>query len=449
MTDETQPVLTSEQIKAIYQQFGTGRLDGFTAAIHAALAALAAQNQQEPVAIVEFAKAGPKCLPSLLWMVDLPCMAAKVKAGDRLYTSPPVAAVAAHPVERVEIGSVLQRLMARLADLLDDDKFDECNAIVRGSGYLLSETFSTEFIRLREDGEVELVHKAWSDWPDWAESLRAKLCDGVGAERPSDDVLAALDLCPDTFHTEGGSINKGKLRAALLSPAEYLPDGHWLRAAQSKQEPVAWRAFLEGQFFHGASRQGLIDALQTRLVRTPLFIEPLYTSPSAAAPEAPAAAFETAKEAREDRIHAEKYFLQAERLLTATEADLLRRVAELETVNEVHRLELVVLRGRVRSQRDELASVKQHEGRNDNSGLPNPRPAPPMPPISPSRPEPATVVVSEVERLRAEQAAAVMPLIGELLDAWDGLYPDVRVDIRHEASDLVLAICRIRAAMGD
>lgn len=43
----------------------------------------------EPVAVVESATGGPKGLPLLLWMVDLPCLDAKVKAGDKLYTQAP------------------------------------------------------------------------------------------------------------------------------------------------------------------------------------------------------------------------------------------------------------------------------------------------------------------------------------------------------------------------
>lgn len=47
-----------------------------------------------------------------------------------------------------------------------------------------------------------------------------------------DDVFAALDLSPDTFRTEGGAVNVGKLRAAIWHPADYLPADHWLVAAR-------------------------------------------------------------------------------------------------------------------------------------------------------------------------------------------------------------------------
>lgn len=50
----------------------------------------------------------------------------------------------------------------------------------------------------------------------------------------ADDVLEALDLSPEKFRTEGGAINRGKLRAAILHPYNYLPPDHWLQARFSK-----------------------------------------------------------------------------------------------------------------------------------------------------------------------------------------------------------------------
>ncbi|KKM90919.1 hypothetical protein LCGC14_1233720 [marine sediment metagenome] len=37
-------------------------------------------------------------------------------------------------------------------------------------------------------------------------------------------------------------------------------------------------------------------------------------------------------------------------------------------------------------------------------------------------------IADEIERCRKDQAAAVMPIIGTLLDAWDGLPGDLRSD---------------------
>jgi hypothetical protein len=49
-----------------------------------------------------------------------------------------------------------------------------------------------------------------------------------------DDVLEALELSPESFRSEGGIINKGKLRAAILHPYNYLPPDHWMQARFSK-----------------------------------------------------------------------------------------------------------------------------------------------------------------------------------------------------------------------
>lgn len=64
--------------------------------------------------------------------------------------------------------------------------------------------------------------------------------DNAGLPQPApvepqpDDVLEALDLDPESFRSEGGWINKGKLRAAILHPYNYLPEDHWLQARFSK-----------------------------------------------------------------------------------------------------------------------------------------------------------------------------------------------------------------------
>lgn len=56
----------------------------------------------------------------------------------------------------------------------------------------------------------------------------------------SDEVFEALGLEPDRFRSEGGSVNKGKLRAAILHPADYLPSDHWLQErASASQNPLA------------------------------------------------------------------------------------------------------------------------------------------------------------------------------------------------------------------
>ncbi|MBK5958065.1 hypothetical protein CCR97_08020 [Rhodoplanes elegans] len=66
-----------------------------------------------------------------------------------------------------------------------------------------------------------------------------------------------------------------------------------------------------------------------------------------------------------------------------------------------------------------------------------------------ARAEGGTEPVTEAERaaLRAEQAARVMPLIGPLLDAWDGLPNDIRSLVRDEHPELGTHLNQIAAAV--
>ena len=50
----------------------------------------------------------------------------------------------------------------------------------------------------------------------------------------TDEVFAALELDPEAFRTEGGAVNAGKLKAAILHPYNYLHPDHWLQARFSK-----------------------------------------------------------------------------------------------------------------------------------------------------------------------------------------------------------------------
>lgn len=59
----------------------------------------------------------------------------------------------------------------------------------------------------------------------------------------------------------------------------------------------------------------------------------------------------------------------------------------------------------------------------------------------------AGMVLAEREALRAGQSAAVMPLIGPLLDAWDGMSNDARAEVLDEAPDLAKYLSRIGHAM--
>lgn len=56
---------------------------------------------------------------------------------------------------------------------------------------------------------------------------------------------------------------------------------------------------------------------------------------------------------------------------------------------------------------------------------------------------------SEVDRLRAKQAKTVMPLIGGLLGAWEGVPNDFRAEIEEHATGLAEYLDEINAKMED
>lgn len=58
-----------------------------------------------------------------------------------------------------------------------------------------------------------------------------------------------------------------------------------------------------------------------------------------------------------------------------------------------------------------------------------------------------TAPTSELKRLRAAQAKAVMPLIGQLLDAWEAVPNDLKGEIEEGAADLAEALDSINEAM--
>lgn len=77
----------------------------------------------------------------------------------------------------------------------------------------------------------------------------------------------------------------------------------------------------------------------------------------------------------------------------------------------------------------------------------NPEPAHAKPPAPAAPPPIADVQTSEVELLRAEQVAGVMPQIGPLLDAWDGMDNDTKAGLREDAPDLAKALAAIGRSM--
>jgi hypothetical protein len=66
--------------------------------------------------------------------------------------------------------------------------------------------------------------------------------------------------------------------------------------------------------------------------------------------------------------------------------------------------------------------------------------------VQPTGPEHKSLT-DERTHLRAEQAEAVMPLIGPLLDAWDGASNDLRTEVLDEAPGLAMYLSRINQAM--
>lgn len=99
---------------------------------------------------------------------------------------------------------------------------------------------------------VDAYVDAWiakNNGPEWSQRVgttKAALTAAIDAlaaepQAPADDVLEALDLSPEAFRTEGGTVNKGKLRAAILHPQEYLPPGHWLTAPRAVTEEMVSR----------------------------------------------------------------------------------------------------------------------------------------------------------------------------------------------------------------
>jgi len=117
------------------------------------------------------------------------------------------------------------------------------------------------------------------------------------AER-SDDVLIALDLSPELFRTEGGVINRGKLRAALLHPAEYLPADHWLRQAAKAGVLSGWQLVpIETNWdMRNEGREILIDTGQVKEYEATAVA--VYRAMLAAAPKGPDAAIDAAMESK-------------------------------------------------------------------------------------------------------------------------------------------------------
>jgi hypothetical protein len=53
----------------------------------------------------------------------------------------------------------------------------------------------------------------------------------------------------------------------------------------------------------------------------------------------------------------------------------------------------------------------------------------------------------EILRLQAKQAKAVMPMIGQLLDAWEGIPNDIKSDLSEDCPAFVCYMDELDAAM--
>lgn len=102
----------------------------------------------------------------------------------------------------------------------------------------------------------------------------------TSAAVPPDDVLKALDLSPEQFRTEGGAINRAKLRAAIRRPADYLPPEHWLRAAAVPAN-LQWAEAPERTQWGGGMMEALLALGKDHTLRLYAEKEALHLVPAA------------------------------------------------------------------------------------------------------------------------------------------------------------------------
>lgn len=102
----------------------------------------------------------------------------------------------------------------------------------------------------------------------------------TSAAVPPDDVLEALDLSPEQFRTEGGAINRAKLRAAIRRPADYLPPEHWLRAAAVPAN-LQWAEAPERTQWGGGMMEALLALGKDHTLRLYAEKEALHLVPAA------------------------------------------------------------------------------------------------------------------------------------------------------------------------
>lgn len=113
-----------------------------------------------------------------------------------------------------------------------------------------------------------------------AERRREAAAVPTSAAVPPDDVLEALDLSPEQFRTEGGAINRAKLRAAIRRPADYLPPEHWLRAAAVPAN-LQWAEAPERTQWGGGMMEALLALGKDHTLRLYAEKEALHLAPAA------------------------------------------------------------------------------------------------------------------------------------------------------------------------
>jgi hypothetical protein len=133
---------------------------------------------------------------------------------------------------------------------------------------------------LQQNNKPPEGHWLWRFWNIGAAEARKAAAVPTSAAVPPDDVLEALDLSPEQFRTEGGAINRAKLRAAIRRPADYLPPEHWLRAAAVPAN-LQWAEAPERTQWGGGMMEALLALGKDHTLRLYAEKEALHLVPAA------------------------------------------------------------------------------------------------------------------------------------------------------------------------
>ena len=185
--------------------------------------------------------AGPYMVPADLWLtLQAEVMESLRQAAARDLANPAQPEAAQSPAEKerdaiAELNHQQWLALGQCAALVsachrlsaESEEYDFDDGLGRGAQQAYWDEFDSALERASEaldqaNKETQRIHATQFVQPSQPEAA------------PADDVLEALELSPETFRTEGGVINKGKLRAAILHPYNYLPPDHWMQARFSK-----------------------------------------------------------------------------------------------------------------------------------------------------------------------------------------------------------------------